>query len=179
MDDRNAEWEIRPGREADAEVLSVLALETWPATYLHAGISPAYAHYMLTTFSPEGFATALRSGEAGLLVASGDGGLGGYARFAPTRDAELLPHGATELETLYVRPALQGRGLGHLLLAGVIERTRAEGAGGLVMTVNSENRRALSFYARQGLRDRGEWLFHLDGEAIPNRIISLPIPPAD
>ncbi|HVS12569.1 MAG TPA: ribosomal protein S18-alanine N-acetyltransferase [Thermoanaerobaculia bacterium] len=66
----------------------------------------------------------------------------------------LLP-GAGELLRIGVDPERRRHGLGAALLAAVAEEVRRAGAGELLLEARADNREALSFYRRSGLRETG------------------------
>lgn len=60
------------------------------------------------------------------------------------------------VDSLYVLPAAQGRGIGARLLAAAADAFAADGASRVVLWVFEANAPARAFYARQGWRPTGQ-----------------------
>lgn len=77
----------------------------------------------------------------------------------PREDPSLIGYGGLwmvldegHICTLAVRPAWRGRGLGELLLAGLVERGRDRGAEVMTLEVRVSNVTAQNLYAKYGFR---------------------------
>jgi ribosomal-protein-alanine N-acetyltransferase len=68
--------------------------------------------------------------------------------------AGLVPPEA-ELETIAVSGALQGQGIGKLLLLELVEKLRGDGINVVHLEVRASNDRALGFYRAMGFRESG------------------------
>lgn len=172
---------IRPARPDDAGPVSGVWAESWQAAY--SGIMPAdflaqvtgpdsvarrtseLARQLTGERYSEGLIVADTADAAGLADASGAGGVIGYARFGPEREAGSLPRplpaspavgGRAELYAIYVRPQMWSAGVGRLLLAAVIERTSALRYATLSLWVLAANSRARRFYELAGFALTGE-----------------------
>ena len=157
-------------------VISVWA-ESWQAAY--AGLMPA--DFLARVTGPD--SVTRRTSElahqladerfrCGLIVADtvpadgrGAGGVIGYARYGPQRDAggpaRPLPatpaHGGhAELYAIYVRPRMWSAGAGRSLIAEVIGRVAALGYATLSLWVLAANSRARRFYELSGFTATGE-----------------------
>ena len=82
-------------------------------------------------------------------VAETDGQLLGYQ--LSTRN----PFGA-HLARLAVRPELQGRGVGHALIADLIQQAERHGMYRLTVNTQSDNAASLALYKKTGFRQTGE-----------------------
>lgn len=87
-------------------------------------------------------------GAYGLAALRGDGAPAGFilARVAAD-EAEVL--------TLAVVPALQGQGIGGLLLRAALGRAAAAGAAAMFLEVSPKNAVAVALYARAGFMEVG------------------------
>ena len=65
------------------------------------------------------------------------------------------PLGA-HLARLAVRPELQGRGMGRLLVADLIQQAERHGMYHLTVNTQSDNSASLALYKRIGFRETGE-----------------------
>ena len=130
-----------------------------------AAITAIYAHHVRTgtgSFEldpPDQAETARRMQEVrsrGLpwIVAVRGGGVAGYAYAAPFR---LRPAYRFTLEdSVYVREGEAGRGIGSLLLAGLVARCEAGGYRQMVAVIgDSANAASIALHARHGFRHAG------------------------
>jgi GNAT superfamily N-acetyltransferase len=140
------EAEIIPAGPNDAGALARVHVTSWRAAY--EGILPAAA---LARMSPRRHANRFRAqllhparGEICLAAETPDG-LIGYAMGEAREN-----NGWAEVFTLYLLPALQGRGVGRRLLQSSARALRGQGARSLVIWALSANRRAGGFYRHCG-----------------------------
>jgi len=61
-----------------------------------------------------------------------------------------LPGGSLHISIVAVQPAHRGKGLGSILLQGVVERARRQGRSAVTLDVDLDNPRARDLYRRQG-----------------------------
>lgn len=135
---------IRTAGERDLAAVSALLAETWHATY-----DPIYGAAGVAAISERWHSIAwlrqmLRRPRSEFVVADTGAGLAGmaYAALVEGDDA------AVELAELDVRPAMQGRGVGRMLLAEV-EASFPE-CRLVRLDVEEKNVRALDFYRVNG-----------------------------
>ncbi len=139
---------LRPARPGDAAAIAKVHVETWRATY--AGIVPdAYLVSMTESKQALQWNNMIRRAvapEAVLAAESADvpgGRIVGFGSCGRTRD-RVRGRGATgsgsgEIFTLYVTPDWQGRGIGRLLLEGLLVRLHGSGLSEAVLWVLSDN----------------------------------------
>ncbi|HEX3835698.1 MAG TPA: GNAT family N-acetyltransferase [Steroidobacteraceae bacterium] len=169
-----SDLELRLGAPADAACLAVLGSQTWLHTYARTGIRPSIARHVQEQLSPGAFRDQLERSDAFTLIALVDGHLVGYAIGELGKLAPVASPVSTHLDKLYVQEHFVGTGIGHSLLQHArAEATHRAGSSALWLTVNSENRPACAFYARQGFTDIGAVSFDLYGEAHENRILHV------
>jgi [ribosomal protein S18]-alanine N-acetyltransferase len=114
-------WDVEPVRALDAEIFGPTA-------------------WTLATFWSE-----LAAGESRwyTVAETAQGGLAGYAG--------LLVNGSeADVQTLGVQPALQGQGLGTLLLRALTAEAARRGATSLLLEVRADNEPAIGLYRREG-----------------------------
>jgi len=128
----------------DIPVIRSIAEQTWWPTYGPI-LSREQLQFMLDViYSEEALRDAILQGQEFILIADG-GVVQGFASFAPrTEDAKVY-----KLHKLYVLPGHHGKGYGKALLAEVVHRSVAGGAGNLDLNVNRFNP-AIPFYERAG-----------------------------
>lgn len=137
---------VRTVGERDLEAVRALLVETWHATY--DGI---YGAAKVTEITDEWHSLArlkarLSEPNSEFLVADDGKALAGVA-FAVAEGE------AVRLRQLYVRPAMQGRGVGGMLL-DEIEGCFPE-AHKVTLEVEPANERAIAFYLAQGFARAG------------------------
>ncbi|WP_424830669.1 N-acetyltransferase family protein [Ruegeria sp.] len=157
---------IRPATPNDATILAALSIEVWLGTYLKQAINDAFAQYVLSDFTPERFAGTIQRGQSRLVVAEVEDGIAGFAQISGDRPA---PNGIscdTEVEKLYVRPAMHRKGIGRILLSKALETCTSP----VWLATNSNNTPAIRFYLMQGFIEVGETAFRLGDQAYPNTV---------
>lgn len=167
------ELHLRAATADDALCLSVLAMQVFLDTYASAGIRPALAREVLSTYSQAAFAAALAAPGQRIVLAEVDGHLVGFAQVTLRAEHVQAPPGVqAELLRLYVQEPFTGRQVGTQLLQRA-ERIAAEhGATVLWLTPWVHNHRALAFYARRGYTDHGLTWFAFEGESHANRVVA-------
>jgi ribosomal protein S18 acetylase RimI-like enzyme len=121
--------------------------------------------------SPNALALQLKRSEVLFLVAEIDGNFVGYASGEPGVPCPLRPDALAYLDRLYLSEHFHGGGIARELLSRFRAELAVTGNDVLWLTVNSRNRRARTFYERQGLQDIGTTYFDLYGEKHENRVL--------
>ena len=98
-----------------------------------------------TAWSPATFWSELAAGDSRWYVVAetDEGALAGYAGL-------LVAGSEADVQTLGVAPALQGRGVGTLLLRALTAEAVRRGSTSLLLEVRADNDAALALYARAG-----------------------------
>lgn len=140
---------IRRARPGEEFAVSRLLAETWhdthDATLGRAEVAAITARW----HAPDLLRTQIDDSSRCFLVAEEKGGmLVGHAL------SWLDDAGTINLLRLYVRPGFQDEGLGRRLLDATV--AAFPGADALRLEVQPDNRRAIRFYERRGLRIVGE-----------------------
>ena len=151
---------LRRAVPGDAVGIAETFVESWQATY--PGLVP---DRVLVRMSKESQArywegvTARRLGDDFVLVAvNARGRVLGFGSAGPDRDG--TPHRG-EVQTLYLRPDFQGRGLGRTLLDGLLAELNERGFADAIVWVLAGNP-ARFFYERLGgrkMQERSETLW--------------------
>lgn len=135
---------IRFANFSDAEVISKLANEIWPKTYVGV-ISDDQINLMLAEiYSTCSIEHQIKAGHIFMLLETG-GILQGFASI--TKQSEKVH----KLEKLYLHPSIHQRGAGKLLIGTVEDYCRAQGASELLLNVNRNNK-AKFFYDKMGYK---------------------------
>lgn len=147
---------LRAATVDDAAALSALDVDVWRASYrrilsrtLLDGLPRSPFH------DPQYFLAIVdRSGmDEWLWVVEGEGGLAGYCHFGACKDPGCGYLG--EIERLYLRPAIQGRGIGTRILGAATHRLADEELLPIRTTVFVDNAGARRLYERLGAREIG------------------------
>ncbi len=124
---------------------------------------PTLSRYLAASFRAKEIATALRRGDACILLAESSAGEPiGYARLAEANlppAAELISTCGLEIERFYVEQGWHGIGVAQQLMAGCQEEARSKGSDLLWLQVWQEAPRPIAFYQRQGFRIVGTTTF--------------------
>jgi ribosomal protein S18 acetylase RimI-like enzyme len=134
---------VRTASERDLEAVRALLVETWHATY-----DPIYGAAKVTEITDDwhslpSLKARLTRPNSEFLVADDGVQLGGMAFAAARDDGEVVM-----LHQLYVRPTMQGRGIGGMLLDEVIASFPE--AHVLRLEVEEKNAKAVAFYLANG-----------------------------
>lgn len=98
------------------------------------------------------FAARRASGEA-VVVAELDGEVVGYGAYGPFRDK--CGYARTKEHSLYVDASTRGRGVGRLILQGLVDRARQAGVHTLVGALTAGNEASLRLHEAFGFREVG------------------------
>jgi ribosomal protein S18 acetylase RimI-like enzyme len=167
----DSEVVITPGSAADVPALGPLWVEVH---HRHAESMPELAPYVsdATTWAEHRKVYEEVMGRPGsiLLLARIGEELAGYgmAHVFPAAGSFLVDTWATgprigEIETLAVRPAHRGKGIGARLLDGLEEALAADGVEDLILGVLPGNDSARRLYERRGYRPTWMYLSKLAG----------------
>lgn len=158
----------------DCSSLALLSVEVWTGTYLRNGVSGHFADYVLSLYTPAHFTEALNNPAERLLVSQNRDGIDGYIRISHGRPSPAGGASRTELSTLYIQPRHHGRGAGLRLLQAGLDLCRRNTWDAPWLTSNSENRRAISFYLRNGFEHVGLSHFRIGDAEYPNDVLQYP-----
>lgn len=164
---RIREWE--PG---DIETVREITWTTWLDAYRSFIPEADLKEYFGSVYTSEALRTLMASPQFRGLLAVEGAAAAGYAkiRFVP-EEARCY------VSSLYVLPAWQGRGCGHLLLAAAERHARAFGVQEIWLGVMTQNIPALRWYERNGFTFVDEQPFTMGSTTVPHRIGFRPLQP--
>ena len=159
---------IRLASAEDAPSIAAIGQCVWLDTYATEGVRPAMASYVAEVFSTSHMAKTLETRVVYVLEI--DHHLVGYGVIADSgaiesqdrhsvAERERIENGRIEIETLYLLPKYQSKGLGKRLLEYILQRYK-----GVWLTCWEHNTRAIAFYRKNGFIESGESYFELEGE---------------
>jgi ribosomal protein S18 acetylase RimI-like enzyme len=140
---------VRTASERDIEAIRELLVETWHQTY-----DDIYGPARVTEITDDwhsllSLTARLTAPGSEFLVADDGKTIGGVAFATTTDDGKTMI-----LHQLYVRPGLQGQGIGVMLLDEI--ESCFPDAGKVRLEVEEANAKAVAFYQRQGFAKVGK-----------------------
>lgn len=102
----------------------------------------------------------------------------GYAMLAPPDLPVPTDRWDVELKRIYLLHRFHGTGVGARLMAAAVEAALAQGARRLLLGVYGDNRKAMSFYGRQGFTRAGERKFQVGANLYDDLVLARPLDPA-
>jgi len=156
---------IRQTVPDDLAALSDLACRVYAATFGHA-LSEAELAAALQETKSEAYFQSVIDTDAILIALDGDLPIGYVQICEMVLPVESAVPGSQQLNALYVDPAFHGKGVGKALLEAALALPRVRDGHTLYLDVWEENRRALSFYRRNGFEPVGYCDVVIDGTVI-------------
>ncbi len=143
---------VRLAAAADAAALSLVGAATFLEAYAHMIPGPDLVRHCAVEHAAARYAAWLADARVKVWIAETPvAAPAGYLVMVPaTLPIEAPRLGDLEVLRIYVLERYQRSGLGRALMAEAVAAARGAGARRLVLGVNGENARALSFYAREG-----------------------------
>jgi diamine N-acetyltransferase len=169
---------IRYAQADDAKQLSVLAEETFRATFGAANTAEHMDQHCTESYSQELQAREISNPGMRTLLCEDNGCLIGFAQLkwgqAPSCVAAKSPG---EIQRLYVASAWHGKGVAQQLMAACLSEIKQRESDAVWLGVWEQNPRAISFYKKLGFVEVGAHIFPLGDD--PQRDIVMVRPIAD
>lgn len=159
--------EIREMSIRDAGAVERVARETWADAY--AGIIPEETQHSFLARAYSAASLARRMEDGIFLVAEAEGEVVGFADFSAVHEET----GTVKLAAIYVRPGVQGRGLGTRLLVAGLERLPP--LRRLVAEVEQENLAARRFYEARGFVETSRRTERVSGHGFRTVVMTLAV----
>jgi GNAT superfamily N-acetyltransferase len=173
-----ADWRLKRATAADAAALSLVASACFLETF--AGIlsgADIVAHCAKAN-SEEAFRhwSADADGRVVLAeIAQGAAPIGYSVLTIPDLPAVETGPADIELRRIYTLSRAHGTGLGPALMAQALSDARAMGRGRMLLGVYAGNRRARTFYEKQGFAAVGERQYQVGATFCDDVIYALPL----
>lgn len=153
---------IRQATTTDASEIAQVQVQTWRFAY--PGIVPQHFLDALDVSErTEKWNAVLRGDGSHVLVAEDAGVIGGFINGGTLRDGIHLPvHYDSEIYTLYVVPAVQGRGVGRELMRALAACLASDGLACPVVWALEKNPWC-AFYERLGGRRVAQKMIEIGG----------------
>ena len=159
---------IREIKEKDCENLAALSIFVWLHTYAKEGIRDKISEFVLSTFTKDKYKEIVQSPiKRGFVVISDQHIIGVVIVDLESKYSNSSKFGY-EIETLYVHPNFQGKGVGKNLL---IHLNNCVGERSW-LTTWVHNHDAIEFYKKNGYKIIGDTEFRLINESHRNHVLS-------
>ena len=163
---------VRPARPEDVSAVADLAKRTWSDAFGGGASRDDQTTELEEGRSERYFAAALH--EKTILVAEADRVLVGYVQFGDVGIPEVEAHpGDQEFQRLYVETALQGQGLGRMLMEAALRHPQLADARRIFLQVLDKNERAVSLYESFGFQRIGTTTFTVGAEMMEDLVMLL------
>lgn len=179
------DFTIRQATVADAASLAELAALTFPLACPPSSEPEDIAAFIAAELSAGSFARYLTDPQRILFVAEGGLGQGeqhllAYTMMvdAPPSDADVLAafNGpSVELSKCYAHPDCHGMGISAAVMASSLQWAADQGSLQVWLGVNTENRRAKTFYEKHGFTVAGHKSFQLGSRVEHDYLMLRPL----
>jgi ribosomal protein S18 acetylase RimI-like enzyme len=167
---------IRKATEADAELLSKLALKIYLDTFAAKNRAEDIEMHAAKAYTPEIQLAEIQDESKTYLIAEVEGEPAGFAMVG-TPESKLCNtcEAPIELFRFYVDKAWHGRGVAQEMMDAVDELARSMGGRTLCLGVWEHNDRAKRFYEKIGFRDIGSQPYVLGTDVQTDRVMARDI----
>lgn len=137
-------YSIKAATTTEIPIIQTLVEQIWRPTY-QSLLTPGQIDYMIDMmYSTPSLLRQMNELQHQYILLYDEAIPIGYASYSPTDKAGIF-----KLHKIYLHMSYQGKGIGKLLLNGVIENVKALNAHILELDVNRDNKARL-FYEKQG-----------------------------
>lgn len=163
---------IRKAVPDDAENLSRLGRITFSEAFGDTNTEEDLGNYLEKSFNVDGIRLQLEGPDI-FHLAEMDGESVGYLKLnISAKVPEVDGLNAIQLERIYIRKHLYGKGLGNMLLEVAVSEARDLGYDQIWLGVWQENKRAIDFYLKNNFKIVGNKLFRI-GDNITKDFVML------
>jgi ribosomal protein S18 acetylase RimI-like enzyme len=150
--------EIRKAINPDSLNISSIGMCVWVDTYATTGVFDKISQYIHTELTEDKIHEIIKN--KSVYVCSEEKCLFGYIVLGMEEDNKI------EIETLYVLPKFQRKGIGKLLLEHSLSEAKT-----YWLSAYELNHKAIAFYLKHGFKETGEMYFDLYGDKIRNIVL--------
>jgi len=162
---------FRDAELKDAAGLAEIGRETFVETFGDLYPPGDLRQFLDETYSVSKMEADLKDPDVEVRIAYSGRKMVAYCKIGPCKlPFDIGPDPALELHRVYVYQAGQGVGVGRILLAWAIERSRQRGAKNLFLGVWESNERAIALYESRGFEKVGGYKFKV-GDTLDDEFI--------
>jgi ribosomal protein S18 acetylase RimI-like enzyme len=170
---------LRPCRPGDAPALALVGQATILETYAQVLPLADLLHHCGVEHGEALYADWLGRPDHRLWLAETQTGAPvGYMAMTPSNLPVAAGPRDVELRRIYLLNPFHGGGFGAQMMRTAITAATAAGFDRLLLSVFSENARALAFYARQGFTQAGVQKFRVGANDYDDLVLALRLDPA-
>jgi len=157
--------EIRKVTPKDIQQLQAISKQTFFEAFSDVNTEEDMEKYLKESFTLEKLMTELNNNNSEFYFALHADQIIGYLKlnFGESQ-TELKDEESLEIERIYVLPEFYGRNVGQLFYTTAIRRARELDVEYVWLGVWEDNRRAISFYRKNGFVEFGKHLFMLGND---------------
>ena len=149
----------------DLGMLRELAVQTFTDTFVSLNSVENMTAYISEAFHPQKLAFELEQPNSQYwLVFAGDKPAGYLKVNTGSSQTDLKEENTLEIERIYVQKDFQQLGIGRLLMEKAYTIAKENGLASVWLGVWEENKKAIRFYEKNGLRKTGQHVFFLGVE---------------
>jgi len=169
--------EVSYGRakKEDSLRISILLKTVYIETYAIDGITFESANFIDKRFSVEYIEKTIQETPDQLIIAYYDNNPIGAAEILFDTNCPITKKPTPELSKLYVLNRFNGKGVGYGLLTAVEQLLKEKGQKEIFLITYIKNKRAISFYERQGFNKIGEVDFPMEENTYVNWVMNKEI----
>ena len=167
---------IRQATTEEVAQLQKIGRQTFWETFAAQNTLANMQEYLDTEFSTQKLTAELANPNSQFYFALSDGHIIGYLKLnMGTAQTELQETNAVEIERIYVLKAFHGKKIGQLLYEKAVQLAREQNADYVWLGVWEENKRAISFYKKNGFVAFDKHLFKLGNDVQTDIMMKLPL----
>ncbi len=152
-------------RPEDAASVSKLGRDTYSETFASLNSEATMAAYLDEAFAPERILMELQTMGSVFYFLLVGGRMAGYLKLnEPPAQSDVNEPGTLEIERIYVKKQMQGKGLGKAMADAAERIGRCRNAARIWLGVWEKNESAIGFYRRMGFTETGRHAFRMGNE---------------
>jgi diamine N-acetyltransferase len=152
---------IRKCDKTDVAAIIELGIETFRDTFGPVNTAENMDRYLTSTFTVERITQEFDEKSTVFFLAQENGKPLGYAKVRAAEEAGVAGNRPLEIERLYARANVIGKGIGKALMEACLAHGRSNGYDVVWLGVWEHNHRALQFYKKWGFEKFSQHVFML------------------
>jgi ribosomal protein S18 acetylase RimI-like enzyme len=159
---------------ADVAALQSISVQTFSETFADGNNPDDLAKYLAEAFNISRLTEELNDGNSRFYFALVNAAIIGYLKInTGPAQTELKADDALEIERIYVLKAYHGRGVANILYNKAIDIARQNNCTYVWLGVWEENKRAISFYHKNGFAEFDRHIFMVGDDAQTDIMMKL------
>lgn len=156
---------LKKASAGDLETLQQIGRETFYETFAKHNSEEEMQKYLAESFSSEKLLKELNTPDSQFFIAWEEENPVGYLKInSGASQTELQDEASLEIERIYVKSSYHGKKVGQLLYDKALEIALRQQKKYIWLGVWEENKRAVSFYSKNGFTEFDKHIFRLGDE---------------